>query len=124
MQPNANRRLQPLEFIHHANHDPFLVALVASLVALVLVLPRLQAPFAPITVQSQGPTIERLERLSHLVVTRVCVADVLVGEGKGWGYGNCQTLCFGLRCKHSAVRSTMAQEPREASGWNETPRIQ
>ena len=62
---------------------PFLVALVASLVSLVLVLPRLQAPFTPITVQSQGPTIERLERLSQLVTTRVSIADVLVGEGDG-----------------------------------------
>ena len=61
----------------------FLVALVASLVSLVLVLPRLQAPFTPITVQSQGPTIQRLERLNQLVTTRVSVADVLVGEGDG-----------------------------------------
>ncbi len=61
----------------------FLVALVASLVALVLVLPHIQAPFAPVTVRSQGPTIERLERLNQLVTTRVSVADVLVGEGEG-----------------------------------------
>ncbi len=40
-------------------------------------------PPAPVIVHSQGPTIERLERLSHLVVTRVYVADVLVGEGEG-----------------------------------------
>ena len=32
---------------------------------------------------AQGPTVERLERLSHLVTTRVCVADVLVGEAEG-----------------------------------------
>ena len=37
----------------------------------------------PVIVHSQGPTIERLEQLSHLVVTRVLVADVLVGEGNG-----------------------------------------
>jgi hypothetical protein len=36
----------------------------------------------PITVQSQGPTIERLERLNQLVTTRVSVADVLVSEGE------------------------------------------
>ncbi len=35
------------------------------------------------TVTSQGPTVERLERLAHLVTTRVYVADVLVGEGEG-----------------------------------------
>ena len=34
-------------------------------------------------IQSQGPTIERLEQLSHLVATRVYIADVLVGEGNG-----------------------------------------
>jgi hypothetical protein len=37
----------------------------------------------PVVVRSQGPTIERLEQLSHLVATRVLVADVLVGEGNG-----------------------------------------
>ncbi len=37
----------------------------------------------PVIVRSQGPTIERLEQLSHLVATRVFVADVLVGEGNG-----------------------------------------
>ena len=36
-----------------------------------------------VVVTSQGPTIERLERLSHLVTTRVYVADVLIGEGDG-----------------------------------------
>ena len=61
----------------------FLAAPAASLVAVVLVLPRLRAPSVPITVQSQGPTIERLERLNQLVTTRVSVADVLVGEGEG-----------------------------------------
>ena len=34
-------------------------------------------------VHSQGPTIERLEQLSHIVTIRVYVADVLVGEGNG-----------------------------------------
>ncbi len=38
----------------------------------------------PIVVTSQGPaTIERLERLSQLVTSRVYVADVLIGEGEG-----------------------------------------
>ena len=37
----------------------------------------------PAVVSSQGPTIERLERLSHLVSSRVSVADVLIGEGDG-----------------------------------------
>jgi hypothetical protein len=38
----------------------------------------------PVVATSQGPTIERLERLSHLVTTRVYVVDVLIGEGEGF----------------------------------------
>jgi hypothetical protein len=34
-------------------------------------------------VTSQGPTIERLERLAQLITTRVHIADVLVGEDQG-----------------------------------------
>ena len=34
-------------------------------------------------IQSQGPTITRLEELSHLVAIRVYVSDVLMGEGNG-----------------------------------------
>jgi hypothetical protein len=45
--------------------------------------PAAPAEPAPVVVHSQGPTVERLERLSHLVTTRVYVADVLVGEGAG-----------------------------------------
>ena len=37
----------------------------------------------PTAVLSQGPTVERLQRLAHLVTTRVYIADVLVGEGEG-----------------------------------------
>ena len=37
----------------------------------------------PVIVHSQGPTVERLEQLASLVVTRVFVADILVGEGNG-----------------------------------------
>jgi hypothetical protein len=37
----------------------------------------------PTVVTSQGPTIERLQRLSHLVTSHVYVADVLIGEGEG-----------------------------------------
>jgi hypothetical protein len=71
-----------------------IVVLLTLLIAVVswdFVLPRLPPPAAPVPiptpapviVHSQGPTIERLERLSHPVVTRVYVADVLVGEGEG-----------------------------------------
>jgi hypothetical protein len=61
-----------------------LILLTAAAVS-IFVLPRLLPPAtpAPVVVQSQGPTVERLERLSHLVATRVYVADVLVGEGNG-----------------------------------------
>jgi len=44
---------------------------------------RVTQPPPPIIVTSQGPTIERLERLSQLVTSRVYVADVLIGEGEG-----------------------------------------
>jgi hypothetical protein len=60
-----------------------LVALTTSLVGVTLLLPRLQDLPTPISVQSQGPTVQRLERLSHLVTTRAAIADVLVGEGEG-----------------------------------------
>lgn len=40
-------------------------------------------PPQPVVVHSQGPTQERLEQLSHLVATRVYIADVLVGKGSG-----------------------------------------
>jgi hypothetical protein len=59
------------------------VVLATSIVATAIVLSRLQATPARATIQSQGPTIQRLERLSHLVTTRVAVAYVLVGEGEG-----------------------------------------
>jgi hypothetical protein len=36
-----------------------------------------------VSVVSQGPTVERLERLAHLVTMRVYIADVLTGEGQG-----------------------------------------
>ena len=39
-----------------------------------------QPPPPPIVVTSQGPTIERLERLSQLCTGRVYVADVLIGQ--------------------------------------------
>jgi Protein of unknown function (DUF4230) len=44
---------------------------------------RVAQPPPPIVVTSQGPTIERLERLSQLVTSRVYIADVLIGEGEG-----------------------------------------
>jgi hypothetical protein len=36
------------------------------------------------TVVSTGPTVERLERLSHLATMRVLVAGVLIGDGDGF----------------------------------------
>ncbi len=41
------------------------------------------APQPQPIIQSQGPTITRLEELSHLVAIRVYVSDVLMGEGNG-----------------------------------------
>ncbi len=65
----------------------FLVLAVLAIVAAVLLrgrawLPRMPTP-TPIVIQSQGPTVERLQRLSHLVTTKILIADVLVGEGEG-----------------------------------------
>jgi hypothetical protein len=44
--------------------------------------PRIQFVQPPV-IQSQGPTIDRIQQLSHLVATRVYVSDVLMGEGNG-----------------------------------------
>jgi hypothetical protein len=38
----------------------------------------------PTVILSQGPTLERLQRLCHLVTSRVYVADVLTAEGDGY----------------------------------------
>jgi hypothetical protein len=59
--------------------------LLAVFVGLLVCLRQLRVaqPPPPIVVTSQGPTIERLERLSQLVTSRVYVADVLIGEGEG-----------------------------------------
>ncbi len=61
-----------------------LLSLSAAASAIFL-LPRFHplATPAPVVVHSQGPTIEKLERLSQLVTTRVQIADVLTGEGSG-----------------------------------------
>ena len=40
-------------------------------------------PRKSVTIVSQNPTIERLERLSHLVTMRVYLADVLTAEAEG-----------------------------------------
>ena len=60
-----------------------LVLLTAA--ASTFVLPRFLPPTtpAPVIVQSQGPTVEKLERLSQLVTTRIQIADILVAEGQG-----------------------------------------
>jgi hypothetical protein len=52
--------------------------------AVLLGAPRWHLPPSSPIVESQGPTLQRLERLSHLVTTRVLIADVLVGEGEGF----------------------------------------
>ncbi len=62
-----------------------LLLVLLTAVASTFVLPRFLPPTtpAPIIVQSQGPTIEKLERLSQLVTTRIQIADILVAEGQG-----------------------------------------
>ena len=61
-----------------------LIGLTAATAA-IFVLPRLIPPAtpAPVIVQSQGPTIAKLERLSQLVTTRVQIADIMVAVGQG-----------------------------------------
>ena len=62
----------------------FVIVSIAVVTAfLFYVYPRINLASAPVHVQSQGPTVERLQRLSQLVTLQVMVADVLVGEGEG-----------------------------------------
>ena len=64
-----------------------LVVILLAAIAAGMLLTRLLVPYAPtpqsVVIQSLGPTIERLERLSQLTTTRVSIADVLTGEGSG-----------------------------------------
>lgn len=61
----------------------FLCGAGALAAPLLFVLPRSDPTSHVVQVQSQGPTVERLQRLSQLVTMRVSVADVLIGEGEG-----------------------------------------
>jgi hypothetical protein len=64
----------------------FLLLLSLSAAAsAIFLLPRFhsQDPPAPVVVHSQGPTVEKLERLSQLVALRIEVADILVAQGNG-----------------------------------------
>ena len=60
-----------------------LCLLLAAFALSIALMPRLNPPPPAITIQSQGPTLQRLDRLSQLVTMRVCVADFLIGEGEG-----------------------------------------
>jgi len=60
----------------------FIAILTAA--AAVLVSRRWHQPASVPVIVSQGPTVERLQRLSHLVTTKVIIADVLVGRGEGY----------------------------------------
>jgi len=62
------------------------LVLVALAVAglLLAVIARYMQEKKSTTITSTGPTVERLERLSHLATMRVLVADVLTGEGEGY----------------------------------------
>jgi hypothetical protein len=59
------------------------LGLLAVFAGLLVCLRQFWVQQPPVVVKSQGPTIERLERLSQLVTSRVYVADVLIGEGEG-----------------------------------------
>ena len=61
-----------------------LLVFLTTATSAMFVIPRFLPPtVAPVTIHSQGPTIEKLEKLSQLVTTRVQIADVLVAEGNG-----------------------------------------
>ena len=60
----------------------FAIAAIAVCVGIVVFRRQLRIDRPPI-ITSQGPTVEKLEKLSQLVTTRVQIADVLVGEGQG-----------------------------------------
>lgn len=63
-----------------------LLILVIAVISTSFLLPRplpTATPAPTVVVHSQGPTVERLQRLSHLVTTRVYIVDVLIGEGEG-----------------------------------------
>ena len=62
-----------------------LLILLTAATSWIFVVPRLLPPAmpAPVVVHSEGPTVERLERLANLVVTRIHIADVLTAEAEG-----------------------------------------
>lgn len=60
------------------------VIAVAAIVLVIVVRHCLLSNQHPLAVRSQGPTVERLERLAHLVSCRVYIADVLVGETESY----------------------------------------
>ena len=61
-----------------------LLIVLAAASSAIFVLPRFLPPGTPppVIVHSQGPTIEKLERLSQLVTLRVQVADILSPRAK------------------------------------------
>ena len=60
-----------------------LVTAIAVAAAVAVAFRHLPPEPKPTLFYSQGPTIERLEQLKHLVTMRVYIADVLTGEGDG-----------------------------------------
>jgi hypothetical protein len=62
-----------------------LLIVLAAASSAILLVPRFVPPETrpPIVIHSEGPTVEKLERLSQLVTTRVQIADILLAEGNG-----------------------------------------
>jgi hypothetical protein len=62
-----------------------LLIVLAAASSAILLVPRFIPPErpAPIVIHSEGPTVEKLERLSQSVATRIQIADILVAEGNG-----------------------------------------
>jgi hypothetical protein len=61
-----------------------LLIAVLTVAAVAFVSRRWQQPASLSVIVSQGPTVEKLQRLSHLVTTKVIIADILVGRGEGY----------------------------------------
>jgi hypothetical protein len=60
------------------------VLLLAAILATMFMCHQPPPPARAVRLASQGPTIERLERLAQLITTRVYVADVLTADGEGY----------------------------------------
>lgn len=62
----------------------FALVLLVVFAGVLLYLREFRRERPPVVVTSQGPTVERLQKLSQLVTSRVFIADVLIGENDSY----------------------------------------